>query len=492
MSGQMYFGNKTRMTWVKCPSVGMGRSSHGYTAEGVFLNGGSWVRNSAGRHNAYDLNWNFLRADERQEIRAYLDNVYGNDLIYFLDPFAMGRNVLPTSWSSPGISARGGTSLVQNASGVPTTQGVPAGQRVNYGRNPEAVGTVSGSSVPGFATYQTGTGEAGTTIVRSSDLDGPRMPDGRVLGYARRTVTTPKTGGSTGWRAEAVEYRSNASGVSGDPVRTSVYVRFNASADPGAIHRTVRIRSRINGTTSNESDDIVLPRGQWTRIDVPNTATGNFTYTDWWVLQGAGSNLPAGSSLDVTGLLVEKSSGVKTYFSGASLDTPQETTVWNGTANASSSTATLSQADTPAYGASYTLNAESVSKECYLPVPEGYTLHLQGYYTRTGTAAVALVSVGGASTVLPAGTTASTSVAVTGSAGYTLKLSGVGTVNLTYLMAQILPTGQEPDFEQFIPGEGHSGCRLSGEISDVGYSAPQALDYSALSFTLRETGSWEV
>lgn len=271
MPGQMYFGNKERMTWVKCPDSGMGMGGSRYTAEGTFLNGGSFVRNSATGHRSYDLSWNFLRADQKDEIRAYLDSVYGTGLLYFLDPFALRRNILPTCWASPGVAVDGGPRLLGGMADVPTS-----------------------------------------------------------------------------------------------------------------VQLTV----------------------------------------------------PAGA---------------------------------------------------PTQGAMYTTAADSEFRTLWVPIPPGHSLHMSALYDATGTAALTATPDGGAPVTLPS-TGAATALSGT---GVTLSLAGVGTISLGYMMAQVLPTGQSPDFSRFYSGVGHSGTRLSGDISDVGYSSPQALDFSALSFTLKETGSWE-
>jgi len=274
MPGKMYFGNKARMKWVKCPDSGMGMNGARYSTEGIFLNGGSYVRNSATGHRVYDVNWNFLRANEKDEIRSYLDGVYGPGLIYFLDPFAMPRNVLPTAWASPAVAADGGPSLVGGLASQPT-----------------------------------------------------------------KVTVTPA--------------------VPASPVSAAVYA----------------------------------------------------------------------------------------------------------------------------------LESATVFKEVWVPVPDGFQLHMSARYTAPGTGKVTATRDGGATTTV-AGTGATTTLAA-GPSGYTVRLAGTGALTLTYIMAQVLPVGQTPDFSRFYPGVGHSGVRLSGDINDVGYSSPQALDYSALSFTMRETGTWE-
>jgi hypothetical protein len=120
----------------------------------------------------------------------------------------------------------------------------------------------------------------------------------------------------------------------------------------------------------------------------------------------------------------------------------------------------------PVESATYTVSS-TVNNSVYIPIPNGYTAWV-GVHGSTGT--------GGNVTVTPY-TTATAAAAATpltmqtvtdpvlfsasfnGSAyvGIQIGLAGTGTVTLSGLMVQILPTGVTPNPGNFVSGQGHSG-----------------------------------
>ncbi len=114
MAGQMYFGTQARMTWVKCPDTGMGMGRTRWSAEGTYLNGGGFVRESTAGHLIHEMSWNFLTRDQLRAITDYREGVYGDGLLYFLDPFQMDRNILPQHWAFPALAGDDGMSLLEN------------------------------------------------------------------------------------------------------------------------------------------------------------------------------------------------------------------------------------------------------------------------------------------------------------------------------------------------------------------------------------------
>ena len=97
----MWFGTKGYMQWVPCPLVDSDMSAIGWQSQAQYLNGGARVRRSNTAHKEYNLAWGLQARDNIRLITDYADGVYGNDLIYFLDPFAMDKNVLPSYWAAP-------------------------------------------------------------------------------------------------------------------------------------------------------------------------------------------------------------------------------------------------------------------------------------------------------------------------------------------------------------------------------------------------------
>ena len=112
MAGTMYFGNRERMAWVKAPAFNAGISKVGWSAEGTFLNGGAYSRRSATSHKHYEFSWNLASQEDVYGVLDYADGLYGDGLIYFLDPFARDTNMLPSFWAAPRLQAEDAPSLV--------------------------------------------------------------------------------------------------------------------------------------------------------------------------------------------------------------------------------------------------------------------------------------------------------------------------------------------------------------------------------------------
>jgi hypothetical protein len=101
------------------------------------------------------------------------------------------------------------------------------------------------------------------------------------------------------------------------------------------------------------------------------------------------------------------------------------------------------------------------------------------------------VAPGTAVTLLNSSTVTLTNYTLSGVAGAYISFWGSGTMTLSGLIAQVLPTGSAAPTGNFRSGQGHSGCRFAGHPTVSGYSAPQALDLQSMSAVLVETGAWE-
>ena len=101
MTYQMYFGTRDYPQWISCPVVDSDMSKIGWQSQQQYLNGGARVRRSATSHKEYNLSWSLQARDNIRAINDYADGIYGDGLIYFLDPFAMDKNVLPQYWAAP-------------------------------------------------------------------------------------------------------------------------------------------------------------------------------------------------------------------------------------------------------------------------------------------------------------------------------------------------------------------------------------------------------
>ena len=112
MAGLMYFGTVERMTWIKAPALDAGLTKGSWGTEGVYLNGGGYVRRSATGHKRYEFAWNMAAQEDIYEIVDYADGIYGEGLMYFLEPFAAESNCLPQYWAAPRLAAKDAPPLV--------------------------------------------------------------------------------------------------------------------------------------------------------------------------------------------------------------------------------------------------------------------------------------------------------------------------------------------------------------------------------------------
>lgn len=100
---QMFFGNRNYMQWVPAPQINYDSSKRGYVATAGYLNGGQFVRRSATAAKGYVFTWTLKGRDDVRAVNDYADGVYGNGPIYFLDPFAMDKNLMPQFWATPSL-----------------------------------------------------------------------------------------------------------------------------------------------------------------------------------------------------------------------------------------------------------------------------------------------------------------------------------------------------------------------------------------------------
>src|SRR5665647_1312007 len=112
MASVFYFGTRERMAWVKAPAIDTDISKIGWNVEGIFLSGGAYARGSTTSHKRYQFAWNLASQKDVYGVLDYADGLYGEGLIYFLDPFASETNLLPSFWAAPRLQAEDAPSLV--------------------------------------------------------------------------------------------------------------------------------------------------------------------------------------------------------------------------------------------------------------------------------------------------------------------------------------------------------------------------------------------
>jgi hypothetical protein len=152
----------------------------------------------------------------------------------------------------------------------------------------------------------------------------------------------------------------------------------------------------------------------------------------------------------------------------------------------------------PTRSIQYNLNAGTANVlPIWVPIPDGYTAWV-GVHGASGTGGEIRVTPyvnGAASPVVPApflGVTDTQRVNLDfdGSdfTSISIALAGTGTVTLSGIICQVLPTGQTPRTGGFISGQGHSGCEFEDQPEYSPYSA--ALDMVGASASMVEVGGW--
>jgi hypothetical protein len=108
----VWFGTKSYMQWVPAPAVDVQAGKQGYQNQLTFTNGGAWVRRSKTAFKRFLFSWNMKNRDEVRPILDYADGLYGNEYVYYLNPFAADMNALPVYWAQPYMNYYDGPVLV--------------------------------------------------------------------------------------------------------------------------------------------------------------------------------------------------------------------------------------------------------------------------------------------------------------------------------------------------------------------------------------------
>jgi hypothetical protein len=83
--------------------------STGFLVENQLLSGRMHVKRSAANHRAFSASWSGSLNSETKEdslhtIKDFADGIYGPGPFYWLDPYAVGSNLMPPQWASPMLS----------------------------------------------------------------------------------------------------------------------------------------------------------------------------------------------------------------------------------------------------------------------------------------------------------------------------------------------------------------------------------------------------
>lgn len=113
MAGVIWFGNRKYMQWVPAPAINADFSRIGWGNKTQFLNGGASVRRSFSGHKEYNMSWNLTARDYLRPITDYAEGIYGDGPIYFVDPMAMDKNLLPQGWATPALAGLDAMPLIR-------------------------------------------------------------------------------------------------------------------------------------------------------------------------------------------------------------------------------------------------------------------------------------------------------------------------------------------------------------------------------------------
>lgn len=108
----IWLGPRGHEMWVPAPSVNPDFSSVGWNSKTQYLNGGAGVRSSYASHKEYVLSFNPTSRDRLRPITDMAAGMYGSGLIYWTDPVAADKNVLPEHWAFPGQAGLDGPVLI--------------------------------------------------------------------------------------------------------------------------------------------------------------------------------------------------------------------------------------------------------------------------------------------------------------------------------------------------------------------------------------------
>lgn len=120
----MYMGTMSKAAWVPAPAVNVDFSEIGWSNKSQFINGGAFVRRSRSAHKEYELSWNPTSRDLLRPITDMASGLWGSGLIYFLDPMAMDKNLLPQFMAAPMLGGLDGPAVVGDV--PPTLVNTPA------------------------------------------------------------------------------------------------------------------------------------------------------------------------------------------------------------------------------------------------------------------------------------------------------------------------------------------------------------------------------
>lgn len=158
----------------------------------------------------------------------------------------------------------------------------------------------------------------------------------------------------------------------------------------------------------------------------------------------------------------------------------------------------------PARSARYSLTGTETMRKTYIPIPPDHSAWVGFHGSTTGDAGLQITEfVNGDSpyaspvVLTPLGVNTTTLVnaefGLSGGAQKGIEIQLVedsGTITLTGVVVQILPTGVTPTPGDYISGQGHSGCRFDGKPQSTIYFIGDRRESVGMTAKLNEVGAW--
>lgn len=170
---------------------------------------------------------------------------------------------------------------------------------------------------------------------------------GGIPYFGRRIITTPKTGGDSGWRATAAGHRTAIGGLAGQTVAMSMYARLLMT--PGAFY-TLRMElyDGAGAVLQTLDDVVVVPETTEARLSLSLVATSDFASVGFFLFQTDGQIMPQFSVVDLGAILVSVDVAPDyPWFDGGSPDSLETEYTWTGAPSNSASVKTSYAVERP-------------------------------------------------------------------------------------------------------------------------------------------------
>lgn len=476
MRKQMWFGTKGFETWVNVPAIDPDYSGSGFSRSAEHVNGGITLQKSVASHKRYEIRWNKAKRSDIETIQAFSQGIWGDDLIYFVEPMAMDRNVANQMWGTPSVAGFDGVPIFQDQDPTLIENSVDP-----YSRYPRYSALYRNTGVseklyvpipPGFCAW---------VGVHGSSTGGAGIQATPLIGLTEQTVV------ELDWLPMSGTTLVNT------PFDSASYTGLELSAIETGLLRNLATNPGFEVNTAGAAWNITGGGGA-TLARVAGGHSGSFaarlTYT-------ANATSVAGGIRTDTPVEEGKTYSFGVYYRASKITRVQPILQWldaNGVSVgsvvsgtqavttaapswASAPRATALNVTAPAGAAYARLQVRTVAGTSYAVWVNGDWLEIDDVQVNEGNAIQPYTD----------GDTAGWEWA--GVIGSSISLQTPDTMIFGATVIQILPSGMTPKEGPFIPPRGHGGCRFDSEPTLTPHSA--RLDLEELSAVLVETGPWE-